>query len=94
MTNLSTVKKSLPYFDTYGYSKKDDCFIVRKSFFYTMGKKTEDYVNRVLLSFPNATIVDSGEIWKSFRGGSTVAQGSHWYVKFQLPEDMTDKVLS
>jgi hypothetical protein len=32
-------------------------------------------------------IIDSGEQWKPFRGGDTLKQGSHWWVKFSIIED-------
>lgn len=31
-------------------------------------------------------IVDSGEKYVPFRGGDTVAQGSHWYVEVKIKE--------
>ena len=82
-TTLKDVKEKLS-FDT--YSVKNGIFTVRKSFFYTMGKRSSDYVAKVKTAFPNAEIVDFGEVWKTFRGGSSVANGSHWYVKFSVPE--------
>lgn len=53
---------------------------------YKLGKRSADYVIKVKNAFPNAKIVDCGEVWKTFRGGSTVANSSHWFVKFTLPE--------
>ena len=35
-------------------------------------------------AFPNAEILESGEVWKDFRGGASVAQQSHWFVKFTV----------
>ena len=46
------------------------------------GRTTENLINSVLKSFPGAKIIDSGIKWKSFRGGDTISQGSHWFVKF------------
>lgn len=83
MTTLKEVKEKLS-FDT--YSVKNGVFTVRKAFFYTMGKRPSDYVAKIQTAFPSAIILDYGEIWKPFRGGSTVANGSHWFVKFTLPE--------
>lgn len=66
------------------YSRKDNVITVRNSFFYTFGKTTQNLIDAVLKAFPTAKIVDSGEKWTAFRGGDTIAQGSHWFVKFTL----------
>jgi hypothetical protein len=68
------------------YSHKDNVFTLRWGFFYKMGKTTERYIQKVKDVFPNANIIDSGEVWKSFRGGASVANSSHWFVKFTIPE--------
>ena len=58
---------------------------IREGFFYTSGRTTEQVVNKVLQAFPTAEIIDSGEVWKAFRGGTPTARQSHWFVKFQVP---------
>lgn len=83
---LKELKEKLPFFDTY-HIAKDGLFTVRKGFFYRMGHTTDDYVRKVMETFPNARIFDKGEVWKSFRGGASVANQSHWYVKFVLQDD-------
>ncbi len=64
--------------------RKDGTVIIRRGFFYRNGysaEKFSDYVRSALATAGlSATIVDQGEIWKPFRGGSTVANSSHWYV--------------
>lgn len=65
-------------------SKRNDVFTIRRGFFYRMGKTSADLVNMVKEAFPNADILDSGEQWKTFRGGSSVANSSHWWVKFKV----------
>lgn len=65
-------------------SRKDDVITVRKSFFYSMGKTANDFVNKVKQAFPEAEIMDSGKRWVAFRGGASVANQSHWWVKFKL----------
>jgi len=57
---------------------------VRRAFFYTMGKTADDYVRRVLSEYPEAKIIDKGEVWKPFKGGASVKTQSHWFVKFRL----------
>lgn len=83
MPTLKEVKEKLS-FDT--YSVKAGVFTVRKEFFYTMGKTTLYYEKTIKNAFPDAVIVDSGEVWKSFRGGASVANSSHFYVKFTFVE--------
>jgi hypothetical protein len=78
---LADVKNKLSA-DT--YSLKNGVFTLRRSFFYTGGFTADMFAGRVLDAFPGATIIDSGEVWKAFRGGAPVAQGSHWFVKFSV----------
>jgi hypothetical protein len=89
MTTLKEVKEKL-HFDS--YSVKNGVFTVRKEFFYRMGKDTEYYRQKVLEAFPNVKIVDSGEVWKAFRGGASVANSSHWFVKFTFEDEDNGKV--
>ena len=67
-------------------SRREDVITVRKSYFYTFGKSARDFEARVLKAFPNAKIHDIGDHWVPFKGGHTVAQGTHWYVKFSLED--------
>jgi hypothetical protein len=69
-------------------SQKDGVFTVRLGFFYTFGKTTEDVENSVRRAFPNAEIVDSGQVWKPFSGGASVARSSHWFVKFRFTPEV------
>lgn len=82
-TMMATVKAKLPGFDV--YSVKDEVFTVRRGFFYTHGQTADDFVKKVKTAFPTAVIIESGEVWKSFRGGASVTNQSHWYVKFMIP---------
>ncbi len=66
------------------YSQKDGVFTVRKGFYYRFGKTAEDFKGHVLEAFPTAKIEDYGEVNKSFRGGASVANQSHWFVKFSV----------
>lgn len=65
-------------------SKKGDVITVRRGFYYRMGKTAQMYVNHVLEKYPDVHIIDSGEHWAPFRGGASVANSSHFYVKFTL----------
>jgi len=67
-------------------SKSGGIFTYRVGFFYTHGQTAGTHVARVKNALPDAIILDSGEMWKPFRGGASVAQSSHWYVKFRIEE--------
>jgi hypothetical protein len=70
--------------------------VFRKGFFYTHGKTYKDFEssieNDLKKAGVNYTLVDSGQVDKSFRGGASLANSSHWYViikvnSTQLNED-------
>lgn len=69
------------------YSLKNGVVTLRWGFFYTHEMTTEKKVAKVKEVFPTAVIQDSGEIRKAFRGGASVANQSHWYVKFTVPTE-------
>lgn len=77
-----TLKQVREIFPADTHSVKNGVFTVRRGFFYSNGFSADAYAAKVLAAFPTATIVDCGEVWKAFRGGASVAQGSHWFVKF------------
>ena len=65
-------------------SQKNGVFTVRRGFSYKSGFTADAYAAEVLKAFPHATILQKGEVWKAFRGGASVAQQSHWFVKFTV----------
>lgn len=65
-------------------SKKGDIYTARKGFFYSHGGSSEIFANRIKDRIPNVIIIDHGEQWKPFRGGASVAQSTHWWVKFKI----------
>lgn len=67
-------------------SYRDGVYTVRDEFFYTHGRTADDLVADVKRAFPDATVLESGEVWKPFRGGASTANNSHWFVRFTLPE--------
>ncbi len=64
--------------------RKDGCIVVRRGFFYTHGETAESFAAKVTAALKvknvNAHVVDSGEVWKPFKGGSSIANSSHWFV--------------
>lgn len=72
-------------------STKDGCVIFRWGFFYRHGNDSSQFAAKVinLLNSHNITnckVVDDGEVWKSFRGGASTSNQSHWYVKIKVNE--------
>jgi hypothetical protein len=65
-------------------SVKHGVYTARWGFFYTHGCTATAKAMRVTTALPQALVIDSGEVWKSFNGGAPVAAQSHWFVKFTL----------
>ena len=70
--------------------KKDGSIIVRKGYFYRQSQTCETFMlaaseklNRAGLSFE---VVDYYDHWAPFRGGDSVAKGSHFAVVFKSKE--------
>ncbi len=76
------LKEKMPFADT--VSMRDGVITIRRGFFYRMGGSSEKFAARVKEVFPNAEIIDHGEHWAAFRGGASVRNSSHWWVKFTL----------
>lgn len=66
------------------YSKKGEVFTLRRGFFYKFEKTEENLVEDILEAIPTAKIIDSGEYYTAFRGGASIANQSHWWVKFSV----------
>lgn len=65
-------------------------YTYRQGFFYRHGDnhfKVREKLSKALdKAGIAATILDSGEQWKAFRGGASLKQDSHWWVKFSIEE--------
>jgi len=64
--------------------RRDGNIVLRQGFFYSHGRTAEGFAAKVTkaleaCSLPGS-VIDSGEVWKSFRGGASVANSSHFYV--------------
>lgn len=82
MTTLKQVREAL---DVDSASVKNGVFTVRRGFFYRHGFTADALAASVKRAFPTAKVLDSGEVWKPFRGGAPVSKQSHWFVKFEVP---------
>lgn len=88
MSILKQVReKTAGLVDTVGRTK-DGHIMVRRGFYYTHGNTAADFALSVTQALRplNAQVVDFGEQWKSFSGGQSVAQGSHWWAKVKVAE--------
>ena len=65
-------------------SIKNGIITARKGFYYRFNKTSEDWRGIIANALPEANIIDSGEKWVPFRGGASIANQSHWYVKFEF----------
>jgi len=77
------IKEIIGYrFDT--ISKRNEVFTVRRGFFYTHGKTSEDMIVTLKSVLPSAKIIDFGENFVSFSGRKSLANQSHWWIKFTI----------
>lgn len=65
---------------------KEKNYVARWGFFYTHGRTSKTYEDKVKERIPTATIINSGQKWVPFHGGDTVTQGSHFWVEFKIGE--------
>lgn len=76
-------------------SKKRDGsgnFIFRKSFYYKFGNNKHTFADKISGELTEMGIkhevIDKGEKYVVFRGGSSVAQGSHWWVTVKVNQEV------
>lgn len=69
-------------------SCRNGVWTARRGFYYHLGGSTEKFVvdvrNALLAKGLTGQLEDSGEVWKPFKGGASLAKQSHWFVKFNL----------
>ena len=88
--NLNQLREILGIDNPEALTKYRGVYTYRVGFFYTHGRDHRKIRDEVVASMNKAgiaerfRIIDSGEQWKPFRGGDTLKQGSHWWVKFQI----------
>lgn len=59
-------------------------FTARWGYFYRHGRSASRYEDQIREVFPSAEIIDSGDHWAPFKGGASIHNSSHFYVKFKL----------
>jgi len=85
---IKTIIQNELHPDTIGTKRGTGNILCRWGFFYTHGKTAEYYASKVedLLTMINVNhmIVDCGKVWKNFRGGTSIANSSHFWVEIEL----------
>ena len=65
--------------------RRDGTIVLRRGFFYRHGGDAQAFADRIRRNLAEhniaAKIINHGEVWKPFRGGSSLANSSHWYVE-------------
>lgn len=82
--------RELPWVESVSRNKAGN-IVVRRGFYYTNGFTAEKFAERVISGCNkaglNVTIVGSGEVWKPFKGGASVANNSHWWVELTVEKE-------
>lgn len=63
---------------------KNGNYIIRQGFYYRNGRSQYIMCEKLQEKFPNVNVVNMGERFVPFRGGDTIAQGSHFWVEFNF----------
>jgi len=82
--NMMKILKNTVSADSFG-KNKDGNFVLRRGFFYRNNLTAQYFVDSVRKALAKRNdiefeIVESGEVWKAFRGGASLANSSHWWV--------------
>lgn len=81
ITSPKQIKELLSGVDMVSKNKSGN-YIARWTFFYTNGKTSEKYAEKVKSTLPGVKVINSGEHWAPFRGGASIQQSSHFWVEF------------
>jgi signal peptidase I len=75
-------------FDTVG--RKGDNVLVRKGYFYSNGGSEDKVADRAISTLAaagiKARVMRTGDVWKPFKGGASIAAQSHWWVELRISE--------
>lgn len=76
-------------FKTFSYSKKDDTFTAKKSYFWVVTMSGDHLVPAIKELFPDAEILNFGNHYRPFCGGakSGSAKDSYYFIKFRVKHD-------
>jgi hypothetical protein len=71
--------------------RRNGNYLARWSFFYTHGQTAETKAEIVTKKIPEAVVVDHTYVWKTFKGGASVANQSHFAVEFKIVEETEEE---
>ena len=66
-------------------TKRKGIYILRKSFYYRTSSSFK-IAELLKQKFPNVEIIDTFDKFVAFRGGDSIAKGSHYRVDFKIVE--------
>ena len=93
MKTIKEVKAALEGIaDTVGRNKAGN-FVARRSYFYHHGQSDVTFANDVAAALPDITLVMKWDKWAAFRGGQSIAAGSHFGVEFNFPQSISPALL-
>lgn len=83
MFDLKSIRKVISA-DSIGKNKAGN-IVVRRGYFYHNGMDSDKFacgvIAKLKLNGINAKVISSGDVWKPFRGGASVANSSHFFVE-------------
>jgi hypothetical protein len=84
MKSLISVARGAVHANSFGRNKAGN-IVIRKGFYYTNGCTSCSFARIIEQQMEGAgrpiKVLDHGEVWKPFKGGSGVASQSHWWVE-------------
>jgi len=97
---LTKMRDVLPSHGLDTLSKRGESYVARRGFFYRNGQTATDLIPKVKKLVEQVTggkevadVVLTGEKWVPFKGGSTTAKQSHWYVEFRIYPNTTKVIV-
>ncbi len=88
MTLIAKVRNAVAeYADSVGM-KRNGNIVIRRGYFYTHGMTSDKIALGIIQTLRSAgfltSLIDSGDQFKAFNGGHSVAQGSHWWAEVKI----------
>ena len=86
--SLTKVFKEGVFADQVTRRAADDTYLFRRTFFYRSGGTPEKFAAAMIAEIQelgyDARVVEAGEHWAAFKGGSSVAASSHWFARMEI----------
>jgi len=85
-TTLRQIKEKLGGIADSVSRNKAGNFVARRSYFYSNGQTADGFAAVVNAALPGMVVVSKWNHWSAFKGGASVAAGSHFGVEFTIAE--------